>query len=153
MGLRASWFGVAVALCGALSCGGRAEQEAARPSGESGASSSNGGASSAGDGAGGLHSVFVACELCGFAELTCTGAQFPESQSTFRQNLTVDSCDFEPAAGLEGSQFHVDCKDGTTNVRCTLGYCNAIVYADGVLGEENLDGSFAFTCRGPSGVK
>jgi hypothetical protein len=149
----ASWFGFAMAICGALGCGGIAERDADLPPVGSNAGSSNGGWSGAGNGAGGLHSVLIPCGICTIPALDCTGPQYPESQSTFRTNVSANGCDYEPAIGFDGLEFGVDCKDGPTTVSCKTGYCGQIVASDAAISVENQDGSVAFTCSRPAGVR
>ena len=148
-----SWFGIAGAICGALGCGGLAERDADPPPGGSSAGASNGASSGAVDGAGGLHSVVIACDICTIPELDCTGVQYPEPQTTFRTNVSAYGCDYLPAAGFDGTELHVDCTDGPTTVTCLEGYCDKIVATSNAISFEAQDGSFAFTCSRPAGVR
>ncbi|MEP7049104.1 MAG: hypothetical protein ABJB12_02075 [Pseudomonadota bacterium] len=156
---RLCWLGVATALCAALGCGGRTTHDADptpnASGGESGSASDSqsGGASGANDGAGGLHSIILACDICSFPELVCSGAQFPEPQSTVRSYLGVYDCDYAPSTGAEQLEFHVDCKDGPPQVTCQVGYCNRIVASGGAIHFENSDGTDAFVCRAPRSVR
>ena len=151
-----NWLGVASAMCGTLGCGGRAEHDGASSRGGaagSSAGSSDAGSSGESDGTGGVHSVFLACELCTYQELDCHGPELPESQSTFRTSVSGYGCDFEPSAGYAGPELHVDCIAGPTIVTCPQASQCDDTFADDVLTAKTEDGGLAFTCRGSSSVQ
>ncbi len=156
------WAAIAIITCVAFGCGGRAESDGVAAHGGAGAVSGAGvtsvgsndaGSSGAGDGAGGVHSVFVACQLCPYPEFDCAGPALPESQSTFRTNVSAYGCDFEPIAGFAGPVLHIDCKDGPTLVTCADASQCIVIFARGEFSVQSGDGGSGYTCRAYSGVK